>query len=194
MWTWSRVARVASFGGTALVWLLARTFNRMPYSPLDNFQSINSLPSTTGTNMNHPPSAQGAVVSSLYSDGFAIAVAVVGHSTRSANISEKACRPRAVGWEPYPVPPHGGKGIHQRFRDQNTKLNNASTETRMSEMSEGGIQFNNIGWEVGTNMYGGVKTAAARDNVEAGAHLTGQMHRFQNKLTVPTPKRLNLAA
>jgi glycogenin glucosyltransferase len=80
-------------------------------------------------------------VSSLYSDGFAIAVAVVGHSARSANISarlllpylenkvsEKAlCIARAAGWEPYAVPlilpPHEGKGIHPRFRDQYTKLN-----------------------------------------------------------------------
>lgn len=91
--------------------------------------------------MERSPASRRAVVSSLYSDDFAIAVAVVGHSTRSVNVSarlllpylekkvsEKAlCIARATGWEPYPVPsvppPHGGKGIHPRFGDQYTKLN-----------------------------------------------------------------------
>jgi inositol phosphorylceramide glucuronosyltransferase 1 len=77
----------------------------------------------------------------LYSDSFAIAVAVVGHSTRSANvrarlilpylgdrISQQAlCIIRAVGWEPHAIPfippPHNGRGIHHRFKDQYTKLN-----------------------------------------------------------------------
>ena len=82
-----------------------------------------------------------AVVSSLYSDSFAIGVAVLGHSVRAANVSARLllpylegrvssralCVARAVGWEPQSVPfippPHGGRGIHWRFRDQYTKLN-----------------------------------------------------------------------
>lgn len=59
------------------------------------------------------------MVSSLYSDGFAIALAVVGHSARHANISARFLLPYVV---PLIPPPHGGEGIHPRFRDQYTKL------------------------------------------------------------------------
>lgn len=88
------------------------------------------------------PSDRRAVVSTLYSDSYAIGVAVLGHSVRKANVTsrlllaylddgrvsrEALCIARAVGWEPIPVPfippPHGGKGIHHRFYDQYTKLN-----------------------------------------------------------------------
>ncbi|KAJ6583850.1 glycosyltransferase family 8 protein, partial [Mycena vulgaris] len=135
-----RLGLVAVLSGTAVIWLATRIFHRTPYSPLDNYQDINRLPVTTG-NASHSPENRRAIVSTLYSDGFAIAVALVGHSARSANVgarlllpylekqvSEKAlCIARATGWEPYAVdlipPPHGGKGIHPRFRDQYTKLN-----------------------------------------------------------------------
>ncbi|KAJ7284169.1 glycosyltransferase family 8 protein [Mycena rebaudengoi] len=111
-----------------------------PYNPMDNYQNINPFETTVHTHIQSPPSRR-AVVSSLYSDGYAIAVAVLGHSARSANVSarlllpylenqvsEKAlCIARAVGWEPYAVPlippPHGGKDIYPRFKDQYTKLN-----------------------------------------------------------------------
>jgi inositol phosphorylceramide glucuronosyltransferase 1 len=82
-----------------------------------------------------------AVVSALYSDSYAIAVAVLGHSTRHANVSARLilpyidgrvssralCIARAVGWEPHAVPfippPHNGKDIYHRFKDVYTKLN-----------------------------------------------------------------------
>lgn len=82
-----------------------------------------------------------AIVSTLYSDSYAIGVAVLGHSVRRVNttgrlllpylegrISDEAlCVTRAAGWEPIAVPfippPHNGKGIYYRFVDQYTKLN-----------------------------------------------------------------------
>ncbi|KAF7966833.1 hypothetical protein HWV62_36941 [Athelia sp. TMB] len=82
-----------------------------------------------------------AVVSTLYSNSFAIATAVLGHSARAHNVSARLmlpylydrigplalCITRAAGWEPIPVPhispPHNGKDIHDRFKDQYTKLN-----------------------------------------------------------------------
>ena len=90
-----------------------------------------------------PPSSPSklAVVSALFSDSYAIAVAVLGHSARSANISSRLilpyidgrvspralCIARAVGWEPHEVPfippPHNGEGIYYRFKDVYTKLN-----------------------------------------------------------------------
>lgn len=90
-----------------------------------------------------PSSASGkhAVVSTLYSDSYAIAVAVLGHSARSANVSARLLLPyledrispsalcivRAAGWDPHVVPsippPHNGKEIYYRFVDQYTKLN-----------------------------------------------------------------------
>ncbi|KAJ7284176.1 glycosyltransferase family 8 protein [Mycena rebaudengoi] len=128
--------------GAIVVWTLTRIFNpSRPYNPLDDYQNINPAPITVDDGERSPPPSRRAVVSSLYSDGFALAVAVLGHSTQSANVSarlflpylenqvsEKAlCLTRAVGWEPYVVPlirpPHDGQGIHQRFKDQYTKLN-----------------------------------------------------------------------
>ncbi|KAJ6460085.1 glycosyltransferase family 8 protein [Mycena vitilis] len=125
-----------------IIWMVLLWLRRSAYSPLDNYQNINLLPVTAEHGFERTPSARRAVVSSLYSDGFAIALAVVGHSTRSANVSARLLLPylegpskvtqkglcvvRAVGWEPYPVsrisPPHGGSGIHPRFADQYTKL------------------------------------------------------------------------
>ncbi|KAJ7238341.1 nucleotide-diphospho-sugar transferase [Mycena haematopus] len=92
------------------------------------------------TTTEHVTTSRRAVVSSLESDGYAIAVAVMGYSVRNANVtarlllpylehrvSERAlCIARAVGWEPYSVPlippPHGGKYIYRRFMEQYTKL------------------------------------------------------------------------
>jgi hypothetical protein len=82
-----------------------------------------------------------AVVSSLYSDSYAIGVAVLGYSARTSNVTSRLILPyledrisrpalcivRAVGWEPHPVPfippPHNGQDIYYRFLDQYTKLN-----------------------------------------------------------------------
>ncbi|KAJ7490646.1 glycosyltransferase family 8 protein [Mycena latifolia] len=143
-WGHSTTARIGLFvvlGVSFLVWIASRFFHRIPYNPQDNYQDLNRFPVVGDNVARHSPAHQRAVVSSLYSDSFAIAVAVVGHSARRANVtarlllpyledkvSEKAlCIVRAAGWEPYAVPlippPHGGEGIHPRFRDQYTKLN-----------------------------------------------------------------------
>ncbi|KAJ7506786.1 glycosyltransferase family 8 protein [Mycena galericulata] len=128
---------LATAFGFVVGFLFAKSFLfRTLYNPLDNYQNINQLPVTIGNGVpRNSPSSRRAVVSSLYSDAFAIAVAVVGHSARSANVSarlllpyldrkvsEKAlCIVRATGWEPYAVPfippPKGGKGIYPRFQD-----------------------------------------------------------------------------
>ena len=81
------------------------------------------------------------MVSTLYSDSYAIGVAVLGYSVQKANVTARLllpylegrvsnqalCITRAVGWEPISVPfippPHNGEGIYHRFYDQYTKLN-----------------------------------------------------------------------
>ncbi|KAF7378330.1 Glycosyltransferase family 8 protein [Mycena sanguinolenta] len=100
----------------------------------------NAMPVTADADAIHVLLSRRAVVSSLESDGYAIGVAVAGHSARSANVtarlllpyleqkvSERAlCITRAVGWEPYPVtlipPPHGGKDVYDGYKEQYTKL------------------------------------------------------------------------
>src|ERR1700683_2394407 len=80
-------------------------------------------------------------ISALFSDPYAIVVVVLGHSTRSANVSGRLilpyidshispralCTACAMGWEPHAVPfiplPHDGKGIYYRFKDVYMKLN-----------------------------------------------------------------------
>ncbi|KAF8177290.1 glycosyltransferase family 8 protein [Mycena galopus ATCC 62051] len=142
------LAAVAFFVPLFLVllylWRAAAELRRLgpPYNPLDHYQNINPLPVTSGrTDLSPSTLSRRALVSSLYSDGFAIAVAVVGYSARSANVSARLllpylehkvsphalCIARAVGWEPYAVPlippPHGGYGTHPSFAEQYTKLN-----------------------------------------------------------------------
>ncbi|KAJ7133477.1 glycosyltransferase family 8 protein [Mycena epipterygia] len=132
---------VVVIGVSLVVWVATIFFWRSPYNPMDNYQDINALPVSNSNGAGPSSINRRAVVSSLYSNGFAIAAAVVGHSALSANVSarlllpylesqvsEKAlCVTRAVGWETYAVPlippPHDGQGIHPRFRDQYTKLN-----------------------------------------------------------------------
>ncbi|KAK7039810.1 glycosyltransferase family 8 protein [Favolaschia claudopus] len=136
------IALVLVMSTSAIAWVWGVRYLRSgSYSPLDNYQNLNSLPVTTDPTTPPSPRSRRAVVSSLYSDDFAIAVGVLGYSARSANttarlllpylsdrVSSKAlCIVRAAGWEPYAVPlihpPHDGQGIHRRFRDQYTKLN-----------------------------------------------------------------------
>lgn len=81
-----------------------------------------------------------AVVTSLYTEGYSVAVATLGHALTKVNtdarkiviylperISESTlCYLREVGWELFPVdliePPDGGKGVWPAFIDQYTKL------------------------------------------------------------------------
>ncbi|THV04808.1 nucleotide-diphospho-sugar transferase [Dendrothele bispora CBS 962.96] len=134
------VVAASIFGGICVVWLLAKFLSyKAPYTPLDNYEHLNILPLLRDQTPLSSSSQRG-VFSSLYSDSFAIAVAVLGHSVRRANIdarlilpylscqvsSNAICIVKAAGWEPHAVPllppPHNGRGIHARFRDQYTKL------------------------------------------------------------------------
>jgi len=114
-------------------------FGSPPYSPLVNYQNLNPPPLVSG--QPSAPFEKRAIVSTLYSDSYAIGVAVLGHSVRRANVTgrlilphlsgrvsdQALCIARAVGWEPIAVPfippPHDGKGVYHRFYDQYTKLN-----------------------------------------------------------------------
>ncbi|KAF7369636.1 Glycosyltransferase family 8 protein [Mycena venus] len=91
-----------------------------PYSVLDNYQNLNAFPVTIGSGTERSPPERRAVVSALYSDGFAIAAALLGHSARSANSVWPDGSHTPV---PLIPPPHEGKDIHPRFMDQYTKLN-----------------------------------------------------------------------
>ena len=81
-----------------------------------------------------------AIVTTLYTNNFAAAVATLGHSLQKANttarlimlyipdkISEEAlCIATSSGFEPHAVtripPPRNGRGVHRHFMDQYTKL------------------------------------------------------------------------
>jgi len=81
-----------------------------------------------------------AVVTTLYTDAFAAAVATLGHTLRRVNISARLillylpdqiseaslCLATSSGFEARPVsrisPPHNGTGVHPHFVDQFTKL------------------------------------------------------------------------
>ncbi|KAJ6484824.1 glycosyltransferase family 8 protein [Mycena sanguinolenta] len=123
----------------AVLWLVLELL-RPRYNPLDNYQDLNTLSIIASPGTQHVPSNRRAVVSSLESDGYAIAVAVAGYSARSANVTARLllpylehrvsdhalCIARAVGWEPYSVtlipPPHGGKDVYSGYKEQYTKL------------------------------------------------------------------------
>ncbi|KAJ7610168.1 glycosyltransferase family 8 protein [Roridomyces roridus] len=149
---WSRRRKAALFVGAilaiALVWIglsaLARVL-RFQYVSLDRFQDLivrhmNRMPATKGHGPGHTLPEQRAVVTTLYSDGYAIGVAVLGHSAKVANISARLilpyfehkvspkalCIARAVGWEPMPIaripPPKGDDAEYGHYKDQYTKL------------------------------------------------------------------------
>ncbi|THV01950.1 nucleotide-diphospho-sugar transferase [Dendrothele bispora CBS 962.96] len=125
---------------TAIVLWCSHFFTKKPYSYLDNFEHINNIPLVRDER--HWSSSSSAVFSSLYSDSFALAVAVLGHSIRRANVSasmilpyietqvssKALCIAQSVGWKTHPVgliaPPRDGEDMATpRFRDQYTKLN-----------------------------------------------------------------------
>ncbi|KAI0645178.1 nucleotide-diphospho-sugar transferase [Trametes meyenii] len=110
-------------------------------APLDNYQALNThpivdakaLPSLSPVNPR-----EHAVVTGLYTDAFATAVATLGHTLNTANssaarllfylpdkISRRAlCIATVSGWEPVPIeriaPPF--RGVHRHFLDQYSKL------------------------------------------------------------------------
>ncbi|KAI0090700.1 nucleotide-diphospho-sugar transferase [Irpex rosettiformis] len=116
--------------------------------PLDDFQNLDTSPlirvqssSSNGYNANI-----NAIVTTLFSDSYAPAVATLGHSLRKVNTTARLialyfpekvspsalCLAAASGFQPVAVsriaPPHNGKGIHDHFLDQFTKLSLWSLE------------------------------------------------------------------
>ncbi|KAL1938525.1 hypothetical protein VTO73DRAFT_11548 [Trametes versicolor] len=118
-------------------------------NPLDNYQALNRHPiiDTAALAAIAPVNPQdNAVVTGLYTDAFATAVATLGHTLNVANssasrllfylpekISRRAlCIATVSGWEPVPVeriaPPHSG--VHRHFLDQYSKLHLWTLDTR----------------------------------------------------------------
>ncbi|KAL4256295.1 Nucleotide-diphospho-sugar transferase [Pleurotus pulmonarius] len=114
---------------------------------MDDYQMLNPFPVVQERfNGSYPSSDAVAAVSTLYTNSYAIATAVLAHSIRTAKsstrlilmyidgqVSEEAlCISRAAGWELLAVPriaPHGGKGVRTQFIDQYTKLHIWSLDT-----------------------------------------------------------------
>jgi len=110
-----------------------------PSTIYDSFEDINHM-SPVQNPFTPPNATERAVVTSLYNDGYAIAVSTLGYSLSQINttarkiviylpdrVSDRSlCYVKAAGWEPHPVslvePPHDGKDIWWQFVDQYTKL------------------------------------------------------------------------
>ncbi|KAH8813622.1 nucleotide-diphospho-sugar transferase [Flagelloscypha sp. PMI_526] len=119
--------------------------------PLLRFSDINPFPTLNPSWSGPPQIHERAVVTTMYTDHYAHAVSVLGHSLNltkvearkivayiPSQVSEAAlCMVRSQGWETLPVariaPPRGGHHIHFTFVDQYTKL-------RLWQFEELGIQ------------------------------------------------------
>ncbi|KAI0070863.1 nucleotide-diphospho-sugar transferase [Panus rudis PR-1116 ss-1] len=125
------------------VYFLVSMFAGSRYTnPLDNYQALNHHPIIDESQILRPsPSSERfAIVTSLYGDAFAPAVATLGHTLRKANttadlivfyfedeVSASArCLATSSGFVAQPVeripPPNNGRGVHRHFLDQFTKL------------------------------------------------------------------------
>ncbi|CAL1711420.1 unnamed protein product [Somion occarium] len=123
------------------VFFLVRAHTRNWTNPLDNYQGLNHQPLldvSVSTRVSN--TSAHAVVTTLYDDTFAPAVATLGHSLQQVNTSARLivlylpsqvspralCIATASGFEPHPVeriaPPHDGQGVYIHFLDQFTKL------------------------------------------------------------------------
>lgn len=112
--------------------------------PLDNYQEINVQPildSRVTDSLGQLNPKENVIVTSLYTDSYATAIATLGHSLNRVNstagrllfylpekISPRAlCIATATGFVPHPIsripPPRGGKGVFWKFMDQYSKLN-----------------------------------------------------------------------
>ncbi|KAI0746792.1 nucleotide-diphospho-sugar transferase [Daedaleopsis nitida] len=112
-------------------------------SPVDHFQDLNPEPIVNEDFLRTLPAvdpSENAIVTSMYTDAYALPVLTLGHSLNVVNstarrilfylpgqVSQRAlCIASASGFEPYRVeriapPAHGGK-VHDHFVDQYTKL------------------------------------------------------------------------
>ncbi|KAG6906123.1 hypothetical protein DXG01_015797 [Tephrocybe rancida] len=140
---WIGIAICATGAAIVFIWAARQVlFGPPPYSPMFDYQHLDPPALVPLSSSSTPSSETRAVVSTLYSDSYAIGAAVLAYSLQIANITapllllpylhgrisdEALCVVRAAGWTPTPVPfippPHGGRGIYYRFFDQYTKLN-----------------------------------------------------------------------
>ncbi|EMD37792.1 glycosyltransferase family 8 protein [Gelatoporia subvermispora B] len=141
-WHWSYpIILLSTVVNVALLYLWCSS--RVP-SPLDSYQHLNTQPLLNADALDalndSPLTPDNAVVTSLYTDAYATAVATLGHSLNAANstarrivlylpsqVSPRAlCIASASGFEPLAIPriepPHGSKGVYHRFVDQYSKL------------------------------------------------------------------------
>ncbi|EMD32925.1 glycosyltransferase family 8 protein [Gelatoporia subvermispora B] len=106
-------------------------------TPLDNYQRLDVQPLVDGDSVNHLLTSENAVVTTLYTDAYALAVVTLGHSLNQVNstarrivlylpeqVSPRAlCIATSSGFDALPVaridPP---EGVNERFLDQYTKL------------------------------------------------------------------------
>ncbi|CCM03929.1 uncharacterized protein FIBRA_06081 [Fibroporia radiculosa] len=128
---------------SANIYLIYKIVKRWP-TALDTYQHLNPYPIVNEEflrTLSSPSPDENAVVTSMYTDSYATAVATLGHSLTRANttarrllfylpdhISPQAlCIASSTGFVPYPVsripPPHNGVGTHERFMDAYSKLN-----------------------------------------------------------------------
>ncbi|KAF8647351.1 hypothetical protein AX16_006813 [Volvariella volvacea WC 439] len=131
---------VVVFGLTMAIVVFA--LKRPRYNPLDNYQNVDRIPLLQqGYTSNITARDERAVVSTLYTDSYALSVAVLAYSIKRAQVNarlvlgyladrvspEALCIAKTAGWDLLPIefiaPPHNGSGINQRFTDQYTKLN-----------------------------------------------------------------------
>jgi len=119
------------------VFVLWRYLRSWP-TPLDNYQHLNEFPLVSPNVPLIHATDENAIVTSIYTDAFATAVATLGHSLNKVNstasrmlfylpdqVSPQAlCMASVSGFTPYPIPrippPHSGVGRH--FLDQYSKL------------------------------------------------------------------------
>ena len=91
--------------------------------------------------LRHPQSEETAIVTDMYTDSYATAIATLGHSLDRVNSTatrllfylpehislDALCIATATGFIPHPVsriaPPHNGEGTNKRFLDAYSKLN-----------------------------------------------------------------------
>ncbi|OCH90582.1 nucleotide-diphospho-sugar transferase [Obba rivulosa] len=106
-------------------------------TPLDNYQRLDVQPLLDDGSINHVLTLENAIVTTLYTDAYALAVATLGHSLNRVNtaarrivlyLPEKVsasalCIATSSGFDAIPVsridPP---QGVNERFLDQYTKL------------------------------------------------------------------------
>jgi alpha-N-acetylglucosamine transferase len=112
-----------------------RSYSKLTSSHVSNHASPAQYPNSTTTKRD-----ERAVVTSLYTDGYAVAVATLGHALAKVNTDARKvviylperiskatiCYLKEVGWELHAVdliePPDHGKGVWPAFIDQYTKL------------------------------------------------------------------------